>query len=232
MLNLRSSVTRSRNLFLITIILSLNACGSSESEETAIQTPTVDPRFSTAESLIEYFNSLPSLGNDAGPAFVELLYAETPFQEHFLNTLRVGNDLHRAEVAMHEKFGTTLKEDGEGNLFQHSIQARGEDVSVEGLRATAVMTDGENRARDPLHLVKIGNRWWISCYTFEYTMSDSDKADEMELAAINQATAAAGRDVEPRIRAGEFATAEEARTAYRLALMQYVIEHPEIMRRD
>jgi len=123
MSNIKSLVCRSRNLLLIAIVLSLNACGS-ESEETAIQ--TVDPRFATAESLIEYFNSLPSLGNDAGPAFVELLYAETPFQEQFLNTLRISNDLHRAEIAMHERFNTSLKEDGQGNLFLHSIQARGE----------------------------------------------------------------------------------------------------------
>lgn len=232
MSKLRSSVTHSRDLLLMAIVLSLNACGGSETEDKIAQTPTVDPRFASADSLIEYFNSLPSLGNDAGPAFVELLYAETPFQDQFLRTLRLSNDLHWAEVAMHERFATTLKEDGEGNLFQHSIQARGEDVSVEGLRATAVMTDGENRARDPLHLVKIGNRWWISCYTFEYTMNDREKAEHAELVPMHEAMSAAGRDIEPRIRAGEFDTADDARAAYNLVLIQYAFEHPEVMRRD
>jgi len=99
------------------------------------------------------------------------------------------------------------------------------------MRATAVMTDGKNRARDPLHLVKIGYRWWISCYTFEYTMSEKEKVEDAELAPMKKAMAVVGREIEPRIRAGEFASAEEARDAYKLALLQYAFEHPEVMRR-
>ena len=228
MSNLRSIVFRSKRLLFIAIVLSLNACGNGEAEDTAARTPTVDPRFASADTLVDYFNSIPSLGNDAGPAFVELLYAETPFQEQFLSNLRIGIDLHWAEVAMYERFGTTLRDDGEGDLLQRSIRARASAPSVEGLRATADMIDGENRSRSPLYLVRIGDRWWISCYTFEYTMSDRDKAEQAELAPIHEAMAAAGRAVAPRLRSGEFATANEARAAYKLALLQYAIEHPNM----
>ncbi len=230
MSNLRSIVLRGSNLLFIAIVLSLNACGNSEPEDTAAQTPTVDPRFARADTLVDYFNSLPSLGNNAGPAFVELLYAETPFQEQFLNNLRVGIDLHWAEVAMHERFGTTLREGGEGNYFQRPIQTRGSAPSVDGLRATADFVAGEKRRRDALHLVKVGDRWWISCYTFEYSMSDRDKAEEAELAPMHEAMAAAGRAVAPRLRAGEFATVDDARAAFKQALIQYSLENPNIRR--
>ena len=218
--------------FATTIIVLLSACSSEDSERVVNRPPPVDPRFVSADALVAYFNSLPSLGNDAGPAFVELLYAETPFQEQFLSNLRIGIDLHWAEVAMYERFGTTLRDDGGGDLLQRSIRARASAPSVEGLRATADMTDGENRSRSPLYLVKIGDRWWISCYTFEYTMSDRAKAEQAELAPMHEAMAAAGRTVAPRLQAGEFATVDDVRAAFKQALIQYALENPNIHRGD
>ncbi|MCH8823020.1 MAG: hypothetical protein IH984_05875 [Planctomycetes bacterium] len=107
--NLRSIVCRSRNLLLIAIVLTLNACGSSEPEETAVQAPTVDPRYATAQSLIDYYNTIERTSREYLPRSLELYYVETPLQEKIyrLNQTIVAHAALRNELK--DYFGEALE---------------------------------------------------------------------------------------------------------------------------
>ena len=75
--------------FAITIIVLLSACSSEDPESVAIQPPPVDPRFASADALLEYYNRVltqqPKLDSRE---YLSLMFAETPLQERLLALYR------------------------------------------------------------------------------------------------------------------------------------------------
>ncbi|MCA9290405.1 MAG: hypothetical protein KDA25_04705, partial [Phycisphaerales bacterium] len=55
--------------------------------------------------------------------------------------------------------------------------------SDDGARAIAAYSDADRRPHD-LHLVRVGDRWWISGYTFEYDPDVVERRDECAAGAV------------------------------------------------
>lgn len=221
MSTLRSIICRSRYQLLIAIVLSLNACGSSEPDDAVSQTPTVDPRFATAESLIEYYNTIDKTSPEYLSQSLDLYYAETPLQEkiyryfhnaaihvEFLNELKdyFGEALERynREEVLGEPIPTNIKETPlpkkwpPATITEHS-----------GERARAVQKS-PYQGTEKMRLVKVGTRWWISGYTWEYEeLRDVSEETLDELLDHNAKELSAQQQLLPRLRAGKFKTPKE-----------------------
>ena len=217
----RSIICRSRTLLLIAIVLSLNSCGSSEPEDAVSQTPTIDPRFATAESLIEYYNTIDRTSTEYLSQTIDLYYVETPLQDkiyrylhdavirvEFLNELKdhFGESLERYnwEEVLGEPMTTEIKETPlprkwpPASITEHS-----------GDRAKAVQK-GPYQGAETMHLVKVGTRWWISGYTWEYEeLKDVSEETLDEVLDHNAKQLSAQQQLLPRLRAGTFKTPKE-----------------------
>ena len=218
MSTLRSIICRSRTLFIIAIVLSLNACVSSEPEDAVSQTPTIDPRFATAESLIEYYNTIDRTSTEYLSQKIDLYYVETPLQDkiyryfhdaviraEFLNELKdyFGESLERYnwEEVLGEPMPTNIKERPPptkwppATITEHS-----------GDRAIAVQKD-PYQGTAKMRLVKVGTRWWISGYTWEYEeLKDVSEETLDEVLDHNAKQFSAQQRLQPRLRAGTFKT--------------------------
>ena len=75
--------------------------------------------------------------------------------------------------------------------------------------------------------MKVGDRWWVSGYSAEYHPLlkgvTSDKLVILEMGL--KAMAAVAPSLAVRVRSGELKTAEEARSALKSELQQYVMQH-------
>lgn len=239
MSTLRSITCRSRKQLLIAIVLSLNACGSSEPEDAVSQTPTLDPRFATAESLIEYFNTIDKASPEYLPQSLDLYYAETPLQEkisryfhnavthvELLNELKdyfgEALDRYKWEEIFGEPMPTDIKETPPpekwppASITEHS-----------GDRAKAVQKS-PNQGTETMHLVKVGTRWWISGYTWEYEdLKDVSEEILDRTNAENIKKLSAQQQLRPRLKAGKFKTPK----AYYEELYRLMGEPPPHARR-
>lgn len=217
---LKSNVCRSRNLLLIAIVLSLNACGSSGPEEAASQTPTVDPRFATAESLLEHYNHLSMQTPKADVTGIfSLLYAENPRQEQMVRVYKSSLPLMKLDDICWEKFGEGFRPDSEEAPFTPALNAA---IMTESNldRAKAKLKENDGGKID-LYLVNYNGRWWLSGYTLEYDKQlNGDGADlnQMENAIGN--LAAAAPLVLSKIKSGEIKSVEQARVAFGAEIMR------------
>jgi len=203
---------------LIAIVLSLNACDSSEPEDAVSQTPTIDPRFATAESLIEYYNTIDRTSTEYLSQTIDLYYVETPLQDkiyryfhdaviraEFLNELKdhFGESLDRYnwEEVLGEPMPTNIEERPPptkwppATITEHS-----------GDRAIVVQKDPYQGAAK-MRLAKVGTRWWISGYTWEYEqLKDVSEETLDEVLDHNAKQLSAQQQLRPRLRAGTFKT--------------------------
>jgi hypothetical protein len=206
-------------LGLLLIALALAGCGGDgEAEPTA--EAGVENRFATSEALIEEIRAALMAFPSDNVAFFDMCYGETEWQEQYIASQRLFYGQSQIlEEAMVETFGERyspvddpfppwpvdemqiLEDDGQRAVVLCSSRPRSESRR------------GATDAR--LHAVRIGDRWWVSGYTWEYieelrSLSPDVLADladgSRRLRDLHTAFAA-------RIRAGEFATAEEAREA-------------------
>jgi hypothetical protein len=199
------------NLFnvLLLMLLALGAC----SADTA-SGDDADPRFATAEALVEHFNALNTKQPSDLPGILSLYHLESDFQRKKWELLNrtVASHEHDVDVAMYEKFGQPLIWSKNSKRVACTPAVL---TNVAELRAEGVYNDWLGVER-PLHLIKIGDHWWVSGYTLEYA-TDTDKREfneEFMDAALEWENS---MDFLPalaaRIRSGEFTTAEEARQA-------------------
>jgi hypothetical protein len=90
---------------LLTLTTMLCACGGSEEQDSAPAETTVDPRFATAEALMEHFNTLNTRLPPDLPNLIPLYHIETDFQRKKLQVLqRSLGAPHDFEVAMFARF--------------------------------------------------------------------------------------------------------------------------------
>lgn len=199
---------------LIALSLAAAGCGESQAPAPAPRAPAVDPRFASADALLEHYNDLTSGGPRVEAAAVlDLMYAENDVQKKLLAATREVLPLMELEQAMWERFGEGLNV-GRGKAplaakNQPAQMARREEARAE---ATELEDDG---SESTVHLVRMGDRWWISGYTLEYRsqLVESVKAYEAMPAALKAAYGAAG-DLRRRLEAGEFASASDLRRTF------------------
>ncbi len=203
------------------VISALVGCG--ENGETAvIEQPAVDPRYATAEALVDYYNELTTYRRvvDAD-SILELLFAENAQQRRIIAVLSNHTPILKLEQAMWERFGERLDEDEKvvplgPNLRPAFI------TEHSGQRAMARETNRDGRESD-LYLVQIGDRWWISGYTLEYDPEFKSLRDNLEgFERLTQSLAGLAPGITQRIRADEFSTPDQVRKAMGEALVAQI----------
>ena len=151
----------------IAIMVLLSACSAEEPEPVAVQPPPVDPRFASADALLEYYNQIAMREPTADPAGIfTLLYAETPIQERLVQVYKNSLPLMELDAICWEKFGAGLRPDSKESPF---APARNSAIMAESGQDRAKARVKENNGQNmDLHLVRYNGRWWISGYTLEY----------------------------------------------------------------
>jgi hypothetical protein len=177
------------------IALALVGCGG-EPESVPVVEPQVDPRFASAEALLDHYNELTCNRDvvDAAGAF-DLFYAENDHQRRLLSVVRSFIPLAELDQAMWDQFGEAVDPEDPISMLTPNP---GPAVMTEhtGRRAMA-KEPRANGGENDLYLVEIGDRWCAR-------------------------VAARLRD---RIRAGEFATADDARMAIAAAMMAEMLSN-------
>jgi hypothetical protein len=201
-------------LSLLIVIGTLFIAGCGGSEPKPAEDAAVDRRFASAEALIEYFNRICYEAEVMDPdAVLELYYAESPLQERLLRIERGNIAYARVQHASWQQFGRALARSEDWVPLAPQPQPVEIESRTDG-RATALYFD-EDAERQTLHLVEAEGRWWISGYTLEYHPSYREILPELdEIEAVTPVIERISLALIPRIRAGEFASADQAKEEY------------------
>ena len=140
--------------------------------------PGMDSRYTSAESLIDYSNSLTRRDPVNFREFVQLLYAENDLQKRLIQGYKTALPVLDLSTAVRQRFNESLVEDSDNYTTKPSREP-GRIVKHDGERAEAVYVDATG-LDGRIYLVKIGDRWWISGYTIEY--DPLKKTDQQSMA--------------------------------------------------
>lgn len=191
----------------------LSGCGDSSGSQAAAPVE-VNP-FPTAESLVEHINRISVDVATIDPmAFLSLIQAENAVQERLVRLANYFALSRHFEQTLWEKFGQGVSSQ---RPPLEPDKHRAVMTTNDGSRANATQLQNDGRTAT-LYLVRLGERWWISGFTLEY--SDEAKTfmegmDEFERAATALADVLPG--VTARVLAGEFASAVDAHRTLILA---------------
>jgi hypothetical protein len=209
---------------LLVLVVLLAPIGCSGPEVPEVTAPPVDPRFATAQAMVEYHNTLTTVSPVRVQEVLNNVYAENVIQERTVRLFQGFAPVLRLNEVVEGRFGQPL------DPAASSMQSANQPATIttnDGERAEALFID-EKGKENTLYLVKIGNRWWISGYTFEY--APNAITDIQQLAAIEEMTTVAANvssELISRVQAGEFADLEECRAAYGIAIVGYMMQHPD-----
>ncbi len=158
--------------------------------------------------------------------FASELYAENELQERLARHYRAALPVLDLSTAVRQRFDDALVE-GSDNFTTKPDQRPARLVSSDEDRAEAVYTDSSG-VEGPLHLVKIGERWWFSGYTLEYDPLEDLDPDALEKSdAYVDLYAALAPDLLRRVNADEFSTIQEFWAALSMAIDGEVRKHPD-----
>lgn len=193
----------------VAIIVLLSACSSEERESAVNQPPPVDPRFASADALLEYYNRVltqqPKLDSRE---YLSLMFAETPLQERLLALYRDSLPLLELDDACWEQYGVGLSPGADEAPFAPA-RHRATMTESDNERAKARRRRNDGSGAD-IYLVRLGNRWWISGYTYEYDRRfkpDKESLDDLE--RRTRYLAAVAPIVTAEVRSGKFKGAGE-----------------------
>lgn len=166
----------------IAIIVLFSACSGEESDPVVIQPPPVDPRFASADALLDYYNQVVTQQPKVDPREVfSLMFAETPLQERLVALARESLPLMELEDACWEQYGVGLSPGADESPFAPA-RHRATMTESDADRAKAMRRRNDG-SRAEIYLVRLGNRWWISGYTYEYDRRfkpDEESLDDLE----------------------------------------------------
>lgn len=207
---LKPIVCRSRNVLLMAIMLSLNACGS-EPEDAATQTPTVDPRFASADAILETYNQIITQSHVDPHAVFSLMYTENDKQQAMLDTVIADIPYLELDQIVFERFGECINPKNKTAPLAPDSPASFTERNGQRAIAKGIDADGDKYT---LHLVQIGDRWWVSGYTLEYLPWGKRSLQEYkEHAQFNTFVSEASTIIKQRILDGEITTVDQARRA-------------------
>jgi hypothetical protein len=197
----------------------LTGCGGGDDAEStevqAVLAPPVDPRFASAEALLDYYNELamrePAI--DPEPLF-DLLYAENDLQKRLIQVAESISLYMRLEQAVWDRFGDTIEPSAPHPPLTPNPQPA-QFTSRDSDRATAAEIDAAGKERT-LYFVRVGDRWWLSGYTLEYDPGTAEIIENLE--GWERAEGAATphiRMIHDRLERGEFRTIADVRQAFR-----------------
>jgi len=177
--------------------------------------------FTTAEALIEHIRTVLSQVPEDRNSFYDLVYAENEWQRQNHQLIVLLNEPRQIlDSACLSAFGQLWSGSGSGRTWP--IEAM-EIVSNDGSRAMVHCSD-DYRDNWPLQLVRIGEEWRVSGYTWEQMPPSIQEAPTLDDLARLLPRVRALHDsrmkLVARIKAGEFATIEEAQRAADEAMEQ------------
>ena len=198
---------------LALLLTSITGCGPATPSQPTVVAPTVDARFATADALLDHYNQLISGKQVDMRGTFALYYAENKKQERIIDLLKNSfADFLELQLAILDRFGDDMPARQRDELEkQRPKPAVMSQRDTSRCQATATGPDG---IQQTIRLVKIGDRWWISGYTFEY-----DPALEEEMRRIEDFAGMMGylgpmsRAVRARLDAGEFDSIDEVSKA-------------------
>ena len=204
-------------LGLVAVIATLLIGGCGGSEPATSEEAAVDPRFASAEALIEYYNKITVHTSRVDmAAAVELLYPENALQEQLVRITRHMIPFAEVQQACWDQFGQGFSP-GERYPPYSPNPEPARLVEHTGQRAKAVEVEPDGTNSD-LYLVQIDNRWWISGYSLEYHPLIAGNLDSLDIFEQNMATLAAiAPEVAADVRRGMFASVAELRMAMGLS---------------
>ena len=209
--------THRNNLFVISLLAIIQLCGSGcakPEEEAAVQADSAYG-FSSAAALLNHYNSITTREPVDIVAAYDLCYAENDFQQRYIKTSRRMKPFAELDRAMLDTFGECFDPKRKKHMLSADQAATITREDEQRAEAQFVNSDGESKT---LHMVKVGDRWWVSGFTFEYDPQVSKyKQDFSVLERLTDAFAAAAPAVTEGIRSGKIATAAEARSAFAAA---------------
>lgn len=195
-------------------------CGTDSASEQPSEVDQVAPRFATAEALVARISSLTEREEPDFRAYYDLFYPETPAQkawDHFAEEYILPNTEFHFEV-MH-RFGRDADD--------------GKSVGSPGFWRTKnlrLVEDGEHRAKavfqsdvrddEDIYLIRVGDRWWVSGYTWEYHPNFNAETIG-EIARLSIGLQPYIDEVLQSLRADEFATPMEANAAFKAAVRRH-----------
>jgi hypothetical protein len=192
-------------------------CGAARDDRSA------DAHRQSAEALFEFIVELSERPVPDAETFYSLVFWETPKQElwrYFAENQILPH--YRFMKACHDRFGKSVNSGVVSFVKLSSLRI----LTNDGERAHAVcqtVLDGEA----PLHLVKIGEHWHISGYTFELNprlMFDDDKGHEFMCTSLF-GIAAYYEPVIEQARRGDFRTIDDAMSSFVAARDQWYRDH-------
>jgi hypothetical protein len=193
-------------------------CGQGEGDEADVATTIteVDPKYATAESLIETFNSFTTRKPADAARALDLFYPENETQRQYLSIARSMVPMAEWDWLMFERFGEGANPSAKRPLLSPDLPAAITKREEQRAQARYKDQDGEEQT---LYLVQINSRWWISGFTLEYDKSWQQMiADAQRMEESMKKFADASKPVIVRLKNDEFKTAQDARKAMGQAL--------------
>jgi hypothetical protein len=215
-------------LLLCGIAWTATGCGSQDDQPSS--QASADPRFVSAEALIEHLNRvILSHPVDAGE-FESLFYAENDKQRDLLGIFSASLMTIELDRAMLDRFDELFDEAAGPNGLEYKFAQPARLYRPGTDRAEARAVDWLDEAWN-FHLVKISDRWWISGYTFEYDPLWQELDEEMVklipyIRLMRNLTRAVSGDLGRRTKKGEFDTGQAVRRAFMPAIVEYAKANP------
>lgn len=209
--------------------IGLSGCGGSP-QPAAPEAPAVDPRYATAEALVEHYNGCMTRPPRDLRTMKGLVYAENEIQRQALaimDMMVVTQEFARAfEARFNEPWSRQLSE-SDKKADQPARLTR-----VDAQRADGEYVSGKGE-KSKLMLVKVGDRWWISGYTYEYDpefRKAFPQGDVAKAAAAVKLFVDVIANVHARMNNNEFATGQAVRMAALDGMIELARTHGEEIR--
>jgi hypothetical protein len=220
----KSSLIRRTGATITSVVLfvALPSCESSKPETDAAQ-PQVDPRYASAEAIVTEYNRLMGQNPPNILGVADITFCETPLQKRLVAVVRDSAQIMDFNRALQDRFPDAVPSGKMDLNFGAQPPATIVDRMDRRVRAVVKYPNGH---LDHVDFVEIGDRWWLSGYTMEYQPTvERMKASLDDWEAFIPAMAAQAPSVTASVRAGRYATPEQARRALVLAA---IAANPEL----
>lgn len=197
-----------------------------DTSSAAPQPPPVDPRYASAQALVEQFNSLTTHDPVDVVAVNALFYAENSRQKALIDVTGIMVPIIPLNDAMQARFKEPL-DPTTPKAFVNKANGPAKITQDQGERAVATYKEWDGRT-ETLQLVKYNSRWWISGYTIEQSPKLKDITDDdiTFMRIVFGGMAAVAPTFVERIKSGEFKSASEARRALQFAAGREAGQNP------
>jgi hypothetical protein len=198
-------------------IIGALGCAKHEPGKSTALEHTLDADYSTPESVIMQLAALESTDPIDVGAITALYHAENDLQTRLVHWYRLSASMCELDAALEKRFAESL-DPKVPNAWRYEPRGKLTIRKNDGTRAEAAPSDGTD---ETVHLVKIGDRWWISGYTLEYKPDDDGTFDSLEMLIPYLARRAVpATAIAQRVRNGEFGSAAAARAEFERLVSQ------------